>query len=80
VISCQSIFVVNEATAIDNAKELLESSMLEAIKRLRKAISSLMLGRNLEDHDSTTVHLLADIVKAYIHMFRTRVSTRRLSK
>jgi len=79
-VSCQSTFIVNNAAAIGDAEELLESSVLETIKWLCKAISSLMLGRNLDDHYSTTVHLLADVVKANIYVLSMRVSIRRLSK
>jgi hypothetical protein len=79
-VSRQSTVVVDDMAAINKAEELLESSVLETIKQLCKAISSLMLGRNLEDHNSTTVHLLADVVKAYIHVLGATISTWRLSK
>jgi hypothetical protein len=75
MVSCWSSIIINDAAAVNNAKELLEGSMLETINRLRKAVSSLVLGRNLDDRDSATVYFLANIVKAYIYMLSTRVST-----
>jgi hypothetical protein len=80
MVSCWSSIIISDAAAVNDAKELLEGSMLETIKRLSKAVSGLVLGRNLDDRDSATVHLLANVLKAYIYVLGTRVSTRRLSK
>jgi hypothetical protein len=80
MMSCWSSIIISDAAAVNDAKELLEGSMLETIKQLSKAVSSLVLCRNLDDRDSATVHLLANVLKAYICVLGTRVSTRRLSK
>jgi hypothetical protein len=72
--------IINDAATVNDPKELLEGSMLKTIKWLSKAVSSLVLGWNLDDRDSATVHFLANVVKAYIHMLSARVSTWRLRK
>jgi hypothetical protein len=75
MVSYWSSIIINDAAAVNDPKELLEGSILETIKWLSKAVSSLVLGRNLDDRDSATVHFLANVVKAYIHMLSARVST-----
>jgi hypothetical protein len=60
MVSCWSSIIINDAATVNDAKELLEGSMLETIKRLSKAVSSLVLGRNLDDRDSATVSLLSE--------------------
>nr|POE59398.1 vegetative incompatibility protein het-e-1 [Quercus suber] len=74
---------IDDPIAINNAKELLKSSKLEAIKRFCKAISSLMLSRGFSDCDSTSIHLLANAMEAYVHILNhqdaSQSKARRLS-
>jgi hypothetical protein len=54
--------------------------MLDAIQRLGKPISRLLVSRNLDYHNSASVNLLTNEVVLDVHMLRSGISSRRLIK
>jgi hypothetical protein len=64
--------------AINSAKQVLKLFMLDAIQRLGKPISRLLVSRNLDYHNSASVNLLTNEVVLNVHVLRSGISSRRL--